>query len=581
MNYIKSFLFLTGYAKTIPASDLVSHQRFRLFRISMLFAVFVYLTLLFQMWFVMFHQPTVQLLISALFFAGFINYFALAIHKSQQLAYFLMLVLFYSLLHITTYFSGGIMNSGVIYLPVLILSAYMLLGTRGGLWMCGVAILHVVYFYFISTQTNLVSLDLIGNAPGMVEMDFLITGILSISMLAAQSSYIEKSKHAVIADIKSKNEVLQQERKLLRILIDNIPDYIYVKDKESRHLINNKANVELVGADDEAATLGKTIVDYLGEAVGGRFLEDDQKVLHSGVAIVNREEPLLKQDGEQRWLLTTKIPIKDEQDQVTGLVGISRDITDLKNSAQKLEILNNSLQRKAEELTTSNNELEHFAYIASHDLQEPLRMVESFMVLLLKKHGDALPDTAKEYIDFAIGGARRMKNLIHDLLEYSRVGSIEEMNDLVDLNVVLSDIELDFKQTIKQESAKLTIAPLPVVMGNALLLQQVFQNLIGNAIKYKGEATVQIDIGFQEDRGKYIFYIKDNGIGIDPKYFNKIFIIFQRLHTADLYSGTGIGLAICKKIIEKHQGEIWVHSELGKGSTFYFSLPVPEVIAPM
>ncbi len=200
-------------------------------------------------------------------------------------------------------------------------------------------------------------------------------------------------------------------------------------------------------------------------------------------------------------------------------------------------------------------------------------MVSSFLQLLEKQYNDKLDEKAREYINFAVGGADRMKRLILDLLSYSRVSTVNEEFQPVDMNAVSKQVVQIFESRFEKERITLTADPLPVISGNATQLQQLLQNLVGNAIKYKSERPPHVHIGCLEEENRYVFLVKDNGIGINQKYFEKIFVVFQRLHPISNYSGTGIGLAICKKIIERHHGEIWVESEEGVGSTFFFSIP--------
>ncbi|MBC7565514.1 MAG: histidine kinase, partial [Pedobacter sp.] len=235
--------------------------------------------------------------------------------------------------------------------------------------------------------------------------------------------------------------------------------------------------------------------------------------------------------------------------------------------------LNESLEKRASQLATSNAELESFAYVASHDLQEPLRMVSSFLQLIEKRYKDKLDQKAHEYIRFAVDGAERMKGLILDLLEYSRVNSRKEQKEIVDLNEVATTLELTYKQVVQTAEGMLEIDELPRVLGNKVQLMQLFQNLVSNALKYKSNRPPVIKISVEEKAGYYQFAVSDNGIGIEERFFSKIFIIFQRLHNKNDFSGTGIGLAICKKIVEIHAGSIWVESTPGLGSTFYFTLP--------
>lgn len=273
-------------------------------------------------------------------------------------------------------------------------------------------------------------------------------------------------------------------------------------------------------------------------------------------------------DGSYRWFAWTSTSLEEE-----GLIfGVAKDITEKKKSEQLYRDLNATLEKRAKELAASNAELERFAYVASHDLQEPLRMVSSFLQLLQKKYKDQLDDTAHQYIHFAVDGAERMKKLILDLLAYSRVGTNSEEHTFVDMNQVFSEVKNYFTNTIQELNADLHAQQLPIVKGNATQIKQVVQNLVGNALKYHGEAAPKILINSKELNGEWIFCVEDNAIGVDPRFAEKIFIIFQRLHNSSEYEGTGIGLAIARKIVEKHGGKIWVEPNTPSGSKFYFSI---------
>jgi light-regulated signal transduction histidine kinase (bacteriophytochrome) len=227
----------------------------------------------------------------------------------------------------------------------------------------------------------------------------------------------------------------------------------------------------------------------------------------------------------------------------------------------------------AEELSRSNKDLEMFAYAASHDLQEPLRAVAGFMGILKKQYENKLDAEGLEYIEYAVDGAERMQRLIHDLLTYSRVGTRGAAFKPSSAREALDAALYNLRLSIEECGAVVTCDPLPVITADRTQMTQVFQNLIGNALKFRGERTPAIAVSSRHENGSWIFSIEDNGIGIEPQYFDRIFIIFQRLHSREQYDGTGIGLSVVKKIIERHAGRIWVESTYGKGSTFYFSIP--------
>ncbi len=257
-----------------------------------------------------------------------------------------------------------------------------------------------------------------------------------------------------------------------------------------------------------------------------------------------------------------------------GLSIYMKDVTEQNEYEASLKRLNDDLEKMNKELVASNTELEHFAYIASHDLQEPLRMITSFLSQIEKKYGNLIDAKGKQYIHFAVDGAKRMRQIILDLLEFSRVGRMQTHNrERVDLNGLINGILLFFQKQIEETGAIIEVECLPVIETYKTSVEQIFQNLIGNALKYKKETEApRITISSTENPTHWLFSVADNGIGIDPEYHNRIFIIFQRLHNKDEYSGTGIGLAIVKKIVDNLGGNIWLESKEGVGSTFFFSI---------
>jgi light-regulated signal transduction histidine kinase (bacteriophytochrome) len=232
------------------------------------------------------------------------------------------------------------------------------------------------------------------------------------------------------------------------------------------------------------------------------------------------------------------------------------------------------LHQASANLERSNTELQQFAYTASHDLNEPLRMITSYLQLLQDRLKGKLDAQANEFIDYAMDGAQRMRALIADLLAYSRLEAQKNTFEETDCEEVFDTAIQNLRVAIEENKATINRAPLPHVCGDPLQLTQVFQNLIGNGLKFHGTDPPLIQVGANQQDSNWVFSVRDNGIGIDPKDFDRIFVIFQRLHTRQEYSGTGVGLSICKKIVERHGGKIWVESAPRKGSTFYFTLPV-------
>jgi PAS domain S-box-containing protein len=283
----------------------------------------------------------------------------------------------------------------------------------------------------------------------------------------------------------------------------------------------------------------------------------------------------LHKDGRLLALSLSLSPIR-AHGQIVGASTISRDISE----RRRIEEL---LARQTLELQRSNAELERFAYVASHDLQEPLRTITSFIQLLARRYKGRLDADADEFIAFAVDGANRMKSLIQGLLAYSRVGRRGADEEQVDLGELVDRVIADHDLVIAESGATVLRRDLPIVTGNPTELRQVFHNLIGNCLKFRSEAPPEIQIGAERRDSAWLVTVQDNGIGIDPEYFDRIFLVFQRLHGPGQYPGTGIGLAICSKIIQARGGEIWVSSRPGEGAAFHFTLPdlpLPMIGAP-
>ena len=368
-------------------------------------------------------------------------------------------------------------------------------------------------------------------------------------------------------------ESLRQERFLIDTLLDHISDHIYFKDQQSRFIRVNRALARAFKLSDPSGANGKTDFDFFLPEHARQALSDEQEILRTAKPLIGREEKETWPDGSVTWVSTTKQILRNEAGETIGTFGISRDIT-----ARK--VAEEALAQKTRELIRSNKELEEFAYVASHDLQEPLRMIASYTQLIARRYQGALDAEADEFIKYAVDGATRMQVLINDLLAYSRVGTHGKSFELTDCSEVVARVLENLKIAIDESRAAVRSSSLPTIMADATQLTQLFQNLISNAIKFRAgqPPEIQIDADRTQDpqapaRQGWRFSVRDNGIGIEQKYFDRIFVIFQRLHGRDEYPGTGIGLAICKKIVERHGGRIWLESEPGKGTTFYFTIP--------
>ena len=297
-----------------------------------------------------------------------------------------------------------------------------------------------------------------------------------------------------------------------------------------------------------------------------------EEILPKSTVLLDFEiEHEFKNLGRRRMVLNAR-RIYHETKRMQMILLAIEDITEQKRMERELKQAE-ELKRIILALERSNVELEQFAYVASHDLQEPLRMMSSFTQLLAKRYQGKLDKEADEFIAYIVAGAKRMQTLINDLLAYSRVGLRGKPFEPIDSEAAFDQAATNLRVAFEEGEAEITHGPLPPLIADDSQIVELFQNLLGNAIKFHGKEPPRIHVSAKKRRNEWVFSVRDNGIGIAPEYFDRIFVIFQRLHGGEEYSGTGVGLAICRRIVERHGGRIWVESKPGKGSTFYFTLP--------
>lgn len=366
-----------------------------------------------------------------------------------------------------------------------------------------------------------------------------------------------------ITDRKKNDEIKNQ----LASIVLNSSDAIYAMSINGQIQSWNPGAEKLYGYAERDA-IGRNISIVIPE-----FKQNELNHLLNKVAKGERIESLeTKRQRKDKTVIDVSLtlsPIWDEAGIVASVSAISRDITFKKQVEEEL-------RRYAEELALSNEELYVFSYAASHDLQEPLRSIQNFLETLNKKYKKRLGAEMEEQINAADDGVTRMYRLITDFLMYSRVGTERAVKEEVDCNLALKDALANLELAVKESNASIKQFTLPKIYGNFVQITQVFQNLVANAIKYQGESKPAIEISAQKQDSMWLFAVKDNGIGIEQWFSERIFIVFQKLHDHRKYPGSGIGLALCKRVIEKHGGKIWFESEVGKGTTFFFTLPVIE-----
>ena len=352
------------------------------------------------------------------------------------------------------------------------------------------------------------------------------------------------------------------ERDLRERIFETSPIGIVVVNADRSIRMVNERAAEIVGLPREGL-LELEYDESLFEAADaeGNPIEESvyEQVLTTGDRVDDVERRITRPDGQRIRLSVSGAPLHDPSGAVTGVIFAFEDTTELKETMDRLE--------------QSNDRLRQFAYAASHDLQEPLRMVSSYLQLLESRYRDTLDEDAQEFIDFAVDGADRMRHMVDDLLAYSRIEQSEGEFELVDCDAVVEQVLTDLQVQIEEQDAEIVTQSLPTVNGNKQQLEQLFQNLVSNALKCNN-APVRVEIAAHQRNNHWEFSITDNGIGIDPDHTGQIFEVFQRLHSDDAeYSGTGVGLSLCQKIVERHGGQIWVESTPSERSTFYFTLP--------
>jgi len=376
----------------------------------------------------------------------------------------------------------------------------------------------------------------------------------------------EERLHQKLIEVQVAEQELRDSEEKFRTIVETANEGIWVVDADRRTTYVNNRMAEMLGYSPEAMT-SLSGLDFVDEE--GRILSDQNMEKRKLGKSESYEIKLVRKDGSQLWARVNAQPLFGKDGTFLGTLSMLSDVTGNKQAEEQL-------RENALNLKRSNEDLERFAYIASHDLQEPLRNVISFSQLLARRYKGKLDHDADEFIDYIVEGGKRMQGLIQDLLEYSRVNTRGEAFEPVDSEQVVDKVLHNLYFQIQENNAVIHTESLPVVNADPAQLSMVFQNLISNAIKFRGDEPPYIHISAEKTDHTWKYAVQDNGIGIDSAFNERIFEIFQRLHTRDKYPGTGVGLASVKKIIERHGGKFWGDSEVGKGSTFYFTLPQIE-----
>ncbi len=395
----------------------------------------------------------------------------------------------------------------------------------------------------------------------------LVCSMFGLYRQVERSTYaIRHANEALRGEIEERKiaeDAARESEEKYRTILETIQEGYYEVDLAGNFTFANDSLAKLLG-HDLSQLKRMNYRRYTEDPYSRAVFETFNHVYRTGDPVESFGWEIIRKDGERRYAEASAGPVRNADGEIVGFRGIVRDVTPRRRAEEKLK-------ERSHELARTNEELRQFASVASHDLQEPLRMVAGYTQLLARRYDGQLDEEADRFIRYTVDGVTRMQSLISDLLSYSRIQThgrdFEPVEALESLEWALTNLECG----IQEADAVLTQDELPIIRADPSQLGQLFQNLIGNSIKFRGEARPRIHIGAERGSDEWVFSVRDNGIGLDPQYGSRIFEIFQRLHPQDEYDGTGIGLAICKRIVERHSGRIWVESIPGHGSTFYFT----------
>ena len=414
--------------------------------------------------------------------------------------------------------------------------------------------------------TVLLLVAVIAELNSVVQNVLTLTALASVAGLGIGVQNAKAYTRALNAEDR-RREAERYGRELERYvtIVETVDDGIFVADRNDEFALVNDAYAEMVGYDREAL-IGSHVSLVVSEDVE-RLADEIEADLQTTPEQAKAYETTLETaSGETVETEATVARLPGGTDDATDYVGVVRDVTE-RNERKR------ALQRANDRLKSSNERLEQFAYAASHDLQEPLRMVSSYLTLIERRADDELTDETEEFLEYAVDGADRMRAMIDGLLQYSRVETQGDPFERVDLHEVVADVRADLDVQLRERDAEITVDALPSVTGDEHQLRQVFQNLLQNATEYCGDEPPRIRIDAERNGETCTVAVRDQGVGIDPAHHGRIFEVFQSLHPESQHSGSGIGLALCERIVERHGGRIWVESDPGEGSTFSFTLP--------
>jgi len=567
-NRLVDFLLIRRAQRNLHDDDLASRQRLNLFRTFSVTSFVISIALIYQIITINGHFDWISGVLLILNFTIAGNYFLLNRHLNYRVSYSITMGAVFLVVHFLSYYSGGIRNSGMVYLGGFILASFMLLGNRAGKIFSLLSIIHLIFFYFFTNSysenvRNIVDTDADGH---MLNLDYMITFISGTLLVYFLSNNLENSKNIVIAKVTESKYALvkkNQELKKLSLVASNTDNSVMITNHIGEVEWANEGFTRLTGFSYDEI-LGKNPADLLFGPNTNKGTVDNLEERINGGQSFSGEIQKYHKDGNTFWVQLTVTPILDDSGALERFIHVESDITERKEAEEKMAEYYKYLEK-------ANKELDKFAYVVSHDLKAPLRAISNLTVWIEEDIGDHFTEDSREHFKMLKGRVVRMEGLIQGILDYSRADRIKSPNTIVDVNELLEGI---LEMLVQDDKIEVEIkGKLPVLDTERMKLQQIFSNLISNSIKHNDKPETLLKITCEEEENDYLFSVEDNGPGIGKEFHEKIFVIFQTLQARDSFESTGVGLAIVKKIIDEIGGKIWVESEVGKYTRFLFRWP--------